>query len=270
MFRKPSFLRRPQSAAPTQVRSPPFSDLDQLKKTEEKGIADNQALALRLHDWAMQFDNASGARAVALCEELRASGMVPVISNLLTHELVWIHQLAINITGNLAHSLAVDPRADLSQHALKEAGAFDHLLPHLFSTDHTTLLFALAAIQNMCTEIEYVDKLKDAGGITRLQHIVGLADSQLLQFAQGTLDNIRNVTVINAMQQQNSRTGAQSITKPRQALGPLGPQCPHGLHVHGTPILKAGPPTPLTPRPPRPVTASVPASEEAWVVHDLA
>ena len=258
MFRKPSFLRRPQSAGPTatKVRSPPFSDLDQLKAADDKGFAENQALAVRLHDWAMQFDNASGARAAALCEELRASGMVPVISNLLTHEVVWIHQLAINITGNLAHSSAVDPRADLNQHALKEAGAFDHLLPHLFSTDQTTLLFALAAIQNMCTKIEYVDKLKEAGGIARLQNIVGLADSQLLQFAQGTLDNIRNVTVINAMQQHISRTGA----KPRKVLGPLGPQC------SGPPT----PPTPPTPRPPRPVTASVPASEEAWVVHDLA
>ena len=171
--------------------------------------ADGAALEKLLYALAEQLDNASGDTSDALCEELRGFGAVAVISKLLTHEAKQIHQLAINIVGNLA-STALDPQAGLSNGLLKQAGAFDHLLRHLFSTDQGIMLLTVVAIQNMCVEIEYVNKLKAAGGIKRLQHIVGQTDPQLRQFAQCCLDNARTVVVIDAMQKA-SRT--QRMTK---------------------------------------------------------
>ncbi len=48
--------------------------------------------------------------------------------------------------GNLA-SEAVDPRADETKAILKAEDAFGRLLPHLFSNDWTTLVYALGAVQ---------------------------------------------------------------------------------------------------------------------------
>ena len=178
--------------------------VDQLKSAE------GEALQKLLYALAELLDKASDDTSDALRAELRGMGAVAVISKLLTHEAKQIHQLAINIAGSLA-ATALDPQAGLSNSLLKQAGAFDHLLRHLLTTkDDTTLLYALIAIQNMCVEIEYVNKLKAAGGIKRLQHIVGQTDPQLRQFAQCCLDNARTVVVIDAMQKA-SRT--QRMTK---------------------------------------------------------
>jgi len=169
--------------------------VDQLKSAE------GEALQKLLYALAELLDKASDDTSDALCAELRGMGAVAVISKLLTHEAKQIHQLAINIAGSLA-ATALDPQAGLSNSLLKQAGAFDHLLRHLFSTDQGIMLLTVVAIQNMCVEIEYVNKLKAAGGIKRLQHIVGQTDPQLRQFAQGCLDNARTVVVIDAMQQK--------------------------------------------------------------------
>ena len=175
--------------------------VDELKDTVVDGMVDSGVLEKLLYKWVERLDGASEDTAVALCEELRASGAVAVISNLLTHESAKIYQLAIYLVGNLA-SEAFDPHASLSKRELKQAGAFELLLHHLFSTDDVTLLMTLCAIQNMCMEIEYVDALKKAGGIKRLRIIVSLANPQLLPFAQGCLDNVRLVYSLQTMQQK--------------------------------------------------------------------
>ena len=175
--------------------------VDELKDTVVDGMVDDRVLEKLLYKWVERLDGASENTAVALCEELRASGAVAVISNLLTHESAKIHQLAIYLVGNLA-SEEFDPHASLSKRELKQAGAFELLLHHLFSTVDTTLLMTLCAIQNMCMEIEYVDALKKAGGIKRLRIIVSLANPQLLPFAQGCLDNVRLVYSLQTMQQK--------------------------------------------------------------------
>ena len=170
--------------------------VDQIK------AADGAALQTLLYELAVRLKNASGDTSDALRAELRGIGAVAVISNLIAHGSSQIHRLAISIIGNLA-STALDPQAGLSSGLLKQAGAFDHLLRHLLTTkDDTTLLFTVVAIQNMCVEIECVDKLKAAGGIKRLQLLVGQMDPQLRRFAQGCLDNARTVVVIDAMQQK--------------------------------------------------------------------
>eukprot|EP00900_Chrysochromulina_parva_P022839 jgi/Chrpa1/5189/Chrysochromulina_OHIO_Genome00012191-RA len=179
--------------------------------------ADVEALFKLLHHLVGRLEDETGDSAVAMCAEIRASGAVPLICNFLAHENGQIHRLAITIVGNLA-SGAVDPQAHLSRRELKKAGAFGHLLRHLFSANKTTLLYALCAIQNMCTEIEYVDQLKAAGGIERLQHIVSKADveadvPELRQYAQGCLANARTVTVIDAMQRKVSMTKGDATKK---------------------------------------------------------
>ena len=180
--------------------------------------ADVEALLKLLHNLVGRLENATGDSAVALCAEIRASGAVPLISNFLAHENGQVHRLAITIVGNLA-SGAVDPQENLSKRELKQAGAFGHLLRHLFSANKPTLLYALCAIQNMCTEIEYVDQLKAAGGMERLQHIVSMADvPELRQYAQGCLANARTVTVIDAMQRKVSSMTKGDATKVLEAF----------------------------------------------------
>jgi hypothetical protein len=180
--------------------------VDELKDTVVDGMVDSRVLEKLLYKWVERLDGASEDTAVALCEELRASGAVAVISNLLTHESAKIYQLAIYLVGNLA-SEAFDPHASLSKRELKQAGAFELLLHHLFSTDDVTLLMTLCAIQNMCMEIEYVDALKKAGGIKRLRNIVS---PQLLPFAQGCLDNVRLVYSLQTMQKKALKTEAEA------------------------------------------------------------
>ena len=167
-----------------------------------------------LSELADRVTNASGDAVVTLCDELRECGAVAIISNLLTHESAQIHQLAIHLVGNLAHltSVAVDRgHADLIRRELKQAGAFDLLLPYLFSTDEDTLLYTVVAIQNMCVDIECVEKLKAAGGIKMLQDIVrqegpGRSICCVKTFAHSCLDNARTAVVIYALQQKVLKT----------------------------------------------------------------
>lgn len=157
-----------------------------------------------LRQLAQVVNDSYDSEAVALCEYLRAAGGVKLIVRLLRSPIPTVHQMAIMLVGNLA-SLAVDPHATKSKDVLKAEGAFSLLLPYMFSEDDMTLAYTLGALQNVCTEIEYVEQLEKAGGLERLQALIERKDRQLESFVRGCLSNVRTTKV---------RTTAATLSAP--------------------------------------------------------
>ena len=157
-----------------------------------------------LRQLAQVVNDSYDSEAVALCEYLRAAGGVKLIVRLLGSPISTVHQMAIMLVGNLASS-AVDPHATKSKDVLKAEGAFCLLLPYMFSEDDMTLAYTLGALQNVCTEIEYVEQLEKAGGLERLQALIERKDRQLESFVRGCLSNVRTTKV---------RTTAATLSAP--------------------------------------------------------
>ena len=69
--------------------------------------------------------------------------------------------MALMLVADLACE-AVDPHAEKTMVLLRAAGAFRLVLPHLFTDeqDRLTLVYALGALQNLCTEITCVEQLE--------------------------------------------------------------------------------------------------------------
>ena len=139
---------------------------------------------------AQIMDTSYGEDAEALCEYLRVSGGVGQICAQLRSSVPSIHQTAMLLIGNLA-SEAVDPQASATKAVIKRHKAFEHMLLHLFSSDWMTLVYTLGAVQNTCTEIEYVELMQEFGAVARLQELVRSGEPQLEQYAKGCLANMR-------------------------------------------------------------------------------
>ena len=150
-----------------------------------------------LGNLAQIMDTSYGEDAEALCEYLRIAGGVALIAGLLAHAEPGIHQTALLLIGNIA-SDAVDPKAALTKKVLKRINAFDTLLGHLYSSDWMTLVYALGAVQNTCTEFEYVERMQEMGAVGRLQELVRAGDPQLEQYAKGCLANMRQTILVSA------------------------------------------------------------------------
>ena len=145
---------------------------------------------------AQLMNDAYDEEAIALCEYMRATGAVQLIASRLSSPVVSIHQYALMLVGNLA-SLSVDLDAEKTKVLLKTADVFSQILPYIFSEEYATLVYSLAAVQNLCTEIAYVEQLQQAGGLERLQAILQLNDPQLEPFARGCLVNVTQARAAN-------------------------------------------------------------------------
>ena len=128
------------------------------------GAADR---AEALGQLAQIVDTSFGEDALVLGEYLRMSGGIDALVALVEDEEPMLHQTALLLIGNLA-SDAVDPNSVLTKGVLKEVGCFERLLPHLFSEDWLTLVYALGAVQNTCTDLEYVELMQEMGVVMRL------------------------------------------------------------------------------------------------------
>ena len=125
---------------------------------------------------AQVVDTSFGDDAVQVGGYLREHGVLKSLVWLLEHsDAVAIQQTTLLILGNLA-SDAVDASSTLTKVRLKELGAFEALLPHLFSDVWLTLVYALGAVQNMCTDVEYVEVMQDTGVVARLQELAATED----------------------------------------------------------------------------------------------
>jgi len=153
---------------------------------------------------AQLINDAYDEEAIALCEYMRATGAVQLIASRLSSPVVSIHQYALMLVGNLA-SLSVDLDAEKTKVLLKTADVFSQILPYIFSEEYATLVYSLAAVQNLCTEIAYVEQLQQAGGLERLQAILQLNDPQLGPFARGILANWTQAKVVSRLQERLER-----------------------------------------------------------------
>ena len=151
------------------------------------GAADR---AEALGQLAQIVDTSFGEDALVLGEYLRMSGGIDALVALLEDEEPMLHQTALLLIGNLA-SDAVDPNSVLTKGVLKEVGCFELLLPHLFSEDWLTLVYALGAVQNTCADAEHVGHLQQAGALPRLAALSKMGDAQIESYAQGCLANAR-------------------------------------------------------------------------------
>ena len=65
-----------------------------------------------------------------------------------------------------------------------------------------TLVYTLGAVQNTCTELEYVELMQEMGVVARLQELVRSGDAQLEQYAKGCLANMRQTILVSATKRQ--------------------------------------------------------------------
>ena len=102
-----------------------------------------------LMELAQVLDATFGEDAEALCEYLRVSGGVSIVSGLIRHRDPAVHQSALVLLANLS-SNAVDPHAEHTKEFIRchHAALFGDMLAHLASTNETTLMYAVGAIQN--------------------------------------------------------------------------------------------------------------------------
>jgi len=161
-------------------------------------------------------DTSFGEEADWLCEFLRKSGAVHSISEIVDSPEPHNCNMALLLIGNIA-SDAVDSKADETKAILKQTGAFGRLLPHLWTEDWMTLVYALGAVQNTCTELEYVELMQEFGCVPRLQDLLRLGDPQLKQYAKGCLANMRQTILAEAtlrqLQNQKYSGAAKLIQK---------------------------------------------------------
>ena len=84
-----------------------------------------------------------------------------------------------------------------------------------------TLAYTLGALQNVCTEIEYVEQLEKAGGLERLQALIERKDPQLKSFVDGCLRNVRTTKVRTAAATPSAPLSAPSLCSLSTACAPL-------------------------------------------------
>ena len=124
--------------------------------------------ATALTNIAEIIDTIYDSEAVSPCRLLREQGVTAVIVELLGQQDAAVHQPALRLIGNLA-SEAVDTNAMQTKLEFRKLGGFDLLLPHLFSADWVSLVYALGAVQNTCLEADYVLAMQEKGCVARLQ-----------------------------------------------------------------------------------------------------
>ena len=104
----------------------------------------------------------------AVGQIIRESGGLLTLSWLLAEPDANIVKQALFLIANLA-SDAVDPRAYLSKHLLRQCGCEYRLLPGLDSEDPEVVAYTCGALQNLCNDPEWSQVLLDQGVVMRLE-----------------------------------------------------------------------------------------------------
>ena len=151
-----------------------------------------------LEELAELIDAAEGERASALGRHVRSAGIVADLVELVGHDDAEICALAIRVLGNLC-SDAVDPQSSVTKEVVRKHNGFPRLLPHCYNEDLVALMYALGAIQNLCTSIEYAqmvtpplrERIREVAESARAAFDEGMPQAGLLtHYAEGILVNI--------------------------------------------------------------------------------
>jgi len=203
-----------------------------------------------LEELAELIDSAEGEWASALGSYARSAGIVADLIELLGHSDPQIYALAMRVLANLC-SDAVDPDSWRTKEVVRLHNGFPQLLPHCFGEDPIALMYALGAVQNLCTCIEYTEMVTtplrerigelsesdmDAFGENVPEALAGL----LIHYAEGILINInmcereqtRQRGASHAELQQEEEVERRARAKrewrkaQRQRQPPLAPESP--------------------------------------------
>ena len=182
------------------------------------GPGSDQSRADALVQLAMIVDFSYGEDAAQLCDLLRTQLVLDRIIELVDHPEPLIHQTALLLLGNLSTE-AVDPQSELTKQRFKERDGFPKLIPHIFSDQALTVAYALGAIQNTCTDIEYVAHMQQSGAIVRLQDLVQCDQPQIVSYAEAVLHNVMEtvMTVSRQLQLTKAAVRIQSSARRRAA-----------------------------------------------------
>ena len=150
---------------------------------------------------AQVVDTSQPAEAIELAEYLRAVNAFADLVDFVDDPDPLMHQTALLLVGNFA-SDAFDSQSALTKAQLKEVGAFERIMPHVYATEWITLVYALGAVQNLCTDLDYVNVMQQAGIVSRLHELSASGDAQLGRYAAGCLANMREAILAGAAQQQ--------------------------------------------------------------------
>ncbi len=153
-------------------------------------LADEETSAMAGRQLAEIVDNVEGGKAQAVGAAIRDFGAMQPLLEMLKREDT--QQDALRVIGNLA-SEAVDARAEETKILLHELGGFDEVLPLIYSPSDTTLVYALGAVQNLCTRAEYARRMRQTFADERLRQICQTGKSDLRRFADGCLKNMAAV-----------------------------------------------------------------------------
>ena len=169
-----------------------------------------------VHELANIIDRSEGNRAAAVGEAIRDFGAAEPLLDLLDRPDTL--QGALRVIGNLA-SDAVDAQAEETKHLLHELGGFRRVLPCIHVTDDDqTLIYALGAVQNMCTRCEYARHMREQSADTRLLQLTKSSNATVVHFANGCLANMRAVLspdFVPASPASSQREAADSPTERR-------------------------------------------------------
>ena len=151
-----------------------------------------------LEELAKLIDAAEGDWASALGRYARSAGIIAVLVELVGHDDAEICALTIRVLGNLC-SDAVDPQSGATKEVVREHNGFSRLLPHCYNEDLVALMYALGAIQNLCTSTEYTkmltpplrERIREVAESSRAAFDGGMPQAGLLaHYAEGILINI--------------------------------------------------------------------------------
>ena len=97
----------------------------------------------------------------------------------------------------------------------------DYFIPHLTSTDWVTQMYAAAAIQNMCQNVEFASSLKDRGALKPLRNLLRSAQPAVVRFAAGALKNIGDAYELPEDGEEGQEGGTSSAKPPKTSLRSL-------------------------------------------------
>ena len=202
--------------SPLEEDMPPLESADAEIEARLEGLPSSLRSAdptSALEELAELIDAAEGEWASALGSFVRSAGIVADLVELVGHDDAEICALAIRVLGNLC-SDAVDPQSSVTKEVVRKHNGFPRLLPHCYNEDLVALMYALGAIQNLCTSIEYAqmvtpplrERIREVAESARAAFDEGMPQAGLLtHYAEGILVNI-------AMCEREQGTSHTSVT----------------------------------------------------------
>ena len=188
-------------SSPLEEDMPPLESADAEIEARLEGLPSSLRSAdptSALEELAELIDAAEGEWASALGSYVRSAGIIADLVDLIDHDDQQIYALAMRVLANLC-SDAVDPQSSITKEVVREHNGFPRLLPHCYNEDLVALMYALGAIQNLCTSIEYAkmvtpplrERIREVAQSARDAFDEGMPQAGLLtHYAEGILVNI--------------------------------------------------------------------------------